>query len=44
MFSNSGKNVKEEPTEGQRTDHKREKAFKRSSQLEREDMQRIWTQ
>lgn len=41
MFSNSGMREKEEPTKGQRTDDEREKAFNRSSQLEREHMQRL---
>lgn len=41
MFSHSGKKEKEEPAKEQRTDHKKEKAFNRSSQPEREDIQRL---
>lgn len=41
VFSNSGKMEKEESTEGHRVDHKRKKEFRKSSQLDREDIQRL---
>lgn len=40
MFINSGKMEKEESIEGHRVDRKRKKEFRRSSQHDREDIQR----